>query len=313
MSQYIGIWEPGFFEKVDPNAPRPPASTYVILSQHMFLAGLANVLGQASSNPFDVLKTRLQIQGQGVKGGPKLDISHMSLHMYQTEGLTSFYRGLRAAVYREFFSSGLRMGSYEPVKHALGAKDNRTAPLYIKMVAGMVCGAIGGICTPYDLMKVRYQSVINAEQYYALGGPHDELRRVWRRDGVKGIFRGWLPTTLRGTLSTTAQVGSYDHIKHTILNNGLLEEGRALHFTASCLAGVVVIVTTSPIDVIKTRVMNAPAGMGVVEAGRTIVVREGPRAFYKGALAAWLRIAPHTIVTFMSLEYLRKAVGVSPL
>ena len=52
------------------------------------------------------------------------------------------------------------------------------------------------------------------------------------------------------------QVSSYDHTKHTLLNAGLLGEGILLHIVSSMCAGFMSALTTSPVDVIKTRVMN---------------------------------------------------------
>ena len=40
---------------------------------------------------------------------------------------------------------------------------------------------------------------------------------------------------------------------------------------------------------------------------------EGVRGLYKGWLATWLRLGPHTIVTFVMLEQLRNLAGVKPV
>lgn len=52
------------------------------------------------------------------------------------------------------------------------------------------------------------------------------------------------------------QIPSYDHAKHTILNAELMKEGPALHVISSMIAGFMTALTTSPVDVIKTRIMN---------------------------------------------------------
>lgn len=40
---------------------------------------------------------------------------------------------------------------------------------------------------------------------------------------------------------------------------------------------------------------------------------EGPRGLYKGFTPQWMRIGPHTIVTFMVFERLRSIVHVNPI
>jgi len=59
---------------------------------------------------------------------------------------------------------------------------------------------------------------------------------------------------------TAAQLGTYDHIKHTILRLHLLTDGPACHFASSICAGIVMATATSPVDIIKTRLMNQPTG-----------------------------------------------------
>ena len=45
-------------------------------------------------------------------------------------------------------------------------------------------------------------------------------------------------------------------MKHTLLNHSLMEEGVPLHIVSSMAAGLMCAITTSPVDTIKTRVMN---------------------------------------------------------
>ena len=53
-----------------------------------------------------------------------------------------------------------------------------------------------------------------------------------------------------------SQIPSYDHTKHTVLNTGWMKEGPALHIVSSMVAGFMAALTTSPVDVVKTRIMN---------------------------------------------------------
>lgn len=57
----------------------------------------------------------------------------------------------------------------------------------------------------------------------------------------------------RAGLLTAAQVSSYDHIKHMLLNTGWVEEGVLCHLSASMIAGLITAVVISPVDLVKTR------------------------------------------------------------
>lgn len=52
------------------------------------------------------------------------------------------------------------------------------------------------------------------------------------------------------------KIPTYDHTKHTLLNLQWMEEGPQLHVASSMVAGFMAALTTSPVDVIKTRIMN---------------------------------------------------------
>ena len=92
-----------------------------------------------------------------------------------------------------------------------------------------------------------------------------------------------------------------------------MEEGKPLHFITSVCASIISIAVTNPVDVLKTRMMNFPEAGSMSSMAVSIYKTEGPRAFYKGALLGWLRLGPHTVVTFTSFEWLRSAVGIKPL
>ena len=84
-------------------------------------------------------------------------------------------------------------------------------------------------------------------------------------------------------------MSTYDHVKHHLVNYGYMVEGRRCHFFSSFIAGICVALVTSPIDVVKTRVMNVdpkkPAYNGMLDCFTKIIKVEGLRGFYKGVNA----------------------------
>lgn len=222
---------------------------------------------------------------------------------------------------REGSYSAIRLGAYEPIKVSLGATDPAHTPLWKKITAGAISGTIGSaIATPTDLVKVRFQAT----------GPGQSPRyqhvfhafySIARNEGVTALWTGVVPTVQRAAILTATQIPSYDHTKHTLLNAELMQEGVALHIVSSLVAGFMAALTTSPVDVIKTRMMNQhrdPAGKPLLyqntfDCVLKIVRHEGIFGFYKGFIPNWMRIGPHTIVTFFVFEQLRKFVGMRPV
>lgn len=70
---------------------------------------------------------------------------------------------------------------------------------------------------------------------------------------------------------------------------------------------------TQPLDVIKTRSMNAKPGefksiLDII----FYTAKLGPLGFFKGYIPAFVRLGPHTILTFIFLEQLRINFGFIP-
>jgi solute carrier family 25 protein 14/30 len=234
--------------------------------------------------------------------------------MLRDDGIRGWFFAWRPSVARAMWYSGLRFGLYEPIKRKMGA-DAHTAPLHLKVAAAMGSGTIAAsLSNPLDIVNVRYQSATGAE-YRALPPAWRMLQRIALVEGPRGLARGYWANTVRAAAITGAQVGGYDHIKHMLLASGALPEGPALHLVTAVSASVVAIAVTNPMDVVKTRMMNprAECDNGIHRCVAAIACGEGAAAFYKGATMAWLRLGPHTVVTFTVLERLRHLAGVAPI
>jgi len=100
----------------------------------------------------------------------------------------------------------------------------------------------------------------------------------------------------------------------------LQNDNLVTHFVASMIAGFNAAVITSPVDVIKSRVMSQKIGIngenltysGTADYFVKIVKTEGLFGTL-GFFPNWMRIGPHTIVTFLVYEQLRKMAGISTI
>ena len=93
---------------------------------------------------------------------------------------------------------------------------------------------------------------------------------------------------LRGTFLNSTKLATYDHIKHTLINEGYFEEGYSLHFISSLTAGFFMAVVTAPFDICRTRIMNQPVDKkiynGLIDVFTRTVKDEGIKGLYKGFL-----------------------------
>ena len=79
------------------------------------------------------------------------------------------------------------------------------------------------------------------------------------------------------------------------------------------LQGTIATMLTQPLEVLKTRAMNAKPGefKGPMDLIK-FTARQGPQAFFKGFIPAFVRLGPHTILTFVFKEQLRLNFGFFP-
>lgn len=141
----------------------------------------------------------------------------------------------------------------------------------------------------------------------------DGFRHVYAEGGLRTLFAGFLPASVRGCLLNIGQIVFYDEVKFFLLRRGLFDDTPRLHFVASLVAGGAATMLTQPVDVVKTRVMNAKPGeySGLGDVIRS-VARAGPMGFFKGFIPAFVRLGPHTVLMFLILEQLRLNFGPMP-
>mmetsp|Transcript_110808 Transcript_110808/g.220395 ORF Transcript_110808/g.220395 Transcript_110808/m.220395 type:complete len:306 (+) Transcript_110808:33-950(+) len=292
----------------------------------LLLAGTGNGVAGVVTNPIDVVKVRMQMIGEGVASADaskRPGFVHLGRSLVKNEGLAALSAGVSASVCREMSYSGIRMGLYEPTKNMLSGSNTQSASLGLKVLSGAITGATGAvIANPFDLVKVRMQSSPGSGGRGTYSSVIAALKAIANEGGgIRGLWRGTGPTVQRATLLTASQVPCYDHFKHSMLDRGYMREGYICHFTCSMVAGFVAAVVTSPADLIKSRIMIQPVDPtgrgtlynGVVDCCIQVVRAEGPLALYKGFNGQWLRIGPHTTVSLVVFEQLRRLAGMAYL
>lgn len=110
------------------------------------------------------------------------------------------------------------------------------------------------------------------------------------------------------------QIAFYEQVKILLLGTGHFKDGPSTHFLSSLAAGGIATALTQPLDVLKTRSMNAkPGEFANLWAIVLHTAKLGPSGFFKGFVPAFVRLGPHTVITLMLLEQLRINFGYFPI
>lgn len=257
------------------------------------------------THPLDLAKVRLQTAAK-----PGDNLIRVVYRIVTQEGPLKVYSGLTASLLRQGTYSTARFGVYEGLKEYF-SKDGVQPSTLVLLPCSMAAGAIGGLVgNPLDVVNIRMQndSSLPAQQRRNYRNAFDGLFRIVREEGVGLLFRGLNPNLVRGVLMTASQVVTYDIAKLLLVDQaGMDPTTKTTHFSASLLAGLVATTVCLPADVVKTRIMNSKEkGSSAVSIIKHAVGTEGVGFLFRGWTPAFIRLGPHTIVTFLALEQLRE-------
>lgn len=282
--------------------------------------GIASIVAGCTTHPLDLIKVRMQLQGemapaqrQALQSPPRVGPINTAVRIIRQEGFSGLYSGVSATLLRQAVYSTTRMGLYDLLKKRWSDPTTGTIPLSRKITAGLFAGGVGAaVGNPADVAMVRMQADgrLPPAQRRNYRSVADAIRRMCVAEGVGSLWRGSALTVNRAMLVTASQLASYDQLKEAILARGVMEDGLGTHVAASLGAGVVAAVASNPVDVIKTRVMNmkveAAPYAGALDCAVKTVRTEGPMALYKGFIPTICRQGPFTVVLFVTLEQVRK-------
>ncbi|CAN0877267.1 Mitochondrial uncoupling protein 4 [Linum grandiflorum] len=280
--------------------------------------GIASIIAGCSTHPLDLIKVRMQLQGESsaAPAPPSVGPVAVGMNILRSEGVAALFSGVSATVLRQTLYSTTRMGLYDVLKTKWTNPQTGNMPLVSKITAGLIAGGIGAaVGNPADVAMVRMQADgrLPLAQRRNYSSVVDAIGRMSKQEGVCSLWRGSSLTVNRAMIVTASQLASYDQIKEYILEKGVMADGLGTHVTASFAAGFVASVASNPVDVIKTRVMNmtveagkAAPYSGALDCAIKTVKAEGPMALYKGFIPTISRQGPFTVVLFVTLEQVRK-------
>jgi len=228
------------------------------------------------------------------------------------EGVLALYNGIKPALLRQATYGTMSIGLYHGLKeHIRECIEMET--LMTNILAGVVSGSISSaIANPTEVLKIRLQAqtVVSASNQ----GIVTELERIYRLEGLKGLYRGLMPSAQRAGIISGVHLPAYDFSKRCILDSNIFEDGDCVytHLLASFCSGLITSFVSNPIDVIKTRMMsqqNIPGSTGSYKNSLDCLSctcrTEGLQALFKGLVPGFFRYGPWSVIFFVTYEQLR--------
>ncbi|XP_012295530.1 solute carrier family 25 member 34 isoform X1 [Aotus nancymaae] len=303
-------------------ATGPEAGETVPPVVDLVLGASACCLACVFTNPLEVVKTRLQLQGElqarGTYPRPYRGFMASVAAVARADGLWGLQKGLAAGLLYQGLMNSVRFYCY-----SLACQAGLTQQPGGTVVAGAVAGALGAfVGSPAYLIKTQLQAQTVAEM--AVGHQHNHqtllgaLETIWRQQGLVGLWQGVGGAVPRVMVGSAAQLATFASAKAWVQEQQWLPaDSWLVALAGGMISSIAVVVVMTPFDVTSTRLYNQPvdrAGRGQLYGGLTncmvkIWRQEGPLALYKGLGPAYLRLGPHTILSMLFWDELRKLAG----
>ncbi|KAI0162709.1 mitochondrial S-adenosylmethionine transporter [Pestalotiopsis sp. NC0098] len=249
------------------NPSQPPFATALVAG------GLAGTTVDLSLFPLDTLKTRLQ----------------SAAGFFPSGGFSGIYRGIGSAVVGSAPGAAFFFCTYEGVKSALASRRQRQQDdLLLHMIAASM-GEVAAcaIRVPTEVVKQRAQAGLHGgSSAAALGAILGQYKTVGLGSVWRELYRGWGITVMREVPFTIIQFPLWEALKawgrRRKGGDGATEVSAAESAVYGSVSGAVAAATTTPLDVLKTRIMLSKERIGVLPLLKSILKTHGIRPFFAG-------------------------------
>lgn len=289
------------------------------------IGGTSAMCAGVFSNPFDLIKTRQQLQGELQRHSntklPYRGLWQAVKSVVRADGLLGLQKGLSSALAFQFFMNSTRLGLFETVDHLKWTRnsDNSHSPLLCVFWGGVAGVAGSSVGCPFYMIKTQIQAQSTGK--FAVGYQHahsgtvSALHNTYLQQGVKGLWRGYSGIVPRTAVGSAIQLSTFTNCKDFFLEYEMFRNSVFLTaLSASMVSGFFTVVGMTPFDVVATRLFN----QGLDANGKGLLYKniidcfvqtfkiEGMRGLYKGFVANYWRAAPHTILNLTFWEQFKK-------
>ncbi|CAK8692490.1 mitochondrial basic amino acids transporter-like [Clavelina lepadiformis] len=272
-----------------------------------YLSGCAGgIAGVLVGQPLDTIKVRLQTQPGKYRG-----VWHCFLNIWKKETPSGLFKGMSSPLIGLSVINAIVFGVEAQTISLLGKETAVT-----HFISGAIAGAVQCvICTPMELAKTQMQvQGIGTRKTGKVQYKHspDVLVKMFKKDGIRGCYRGMMITLLRETPAFGCYFATYDILTSTVCKVEKTEiytwQGISKMLMAGGISGMASWTITYPVDVVKSRLQADGAGgrplkyTGGWHCYETILKSEGKKVLFRGLNSCLLRAFPVNAATFAVVD-----------
>ncbi|NXM61865.1 S2533 protein, partial [Illadopsis cleaveri] len=185
---------------------------------HILAAACAGISSATLTNPIWLVKTRMQLEAR-VKGEMASNALQCAMHVYRTEGLRGFYRGVTAS-YAGVSETIIHFVIYEALKKELrnsqhSHSPSRTLPAnnndFFRLMGAAAVSKTCATCIAYPHEVIRTRLREEGLRYRSFT---QTVQLVVREEGPLALYRGLLAHLIRQIPNAAITMATYEVIVH---------------------------------------------------------------------------------------------------
>lgn len=175
------------------------------------------------------------------------------------------------------------------------------------IITSLISGAVAGgvaktVIAPLDRTKIHFQT---HDSKYSVKKAAKFLRNTYVEHGFTALWRGNSATMARILPYASLQYCSHEQFKILLhVDTNEKKKNRKMRsFLAGSLAGLVSSLCTYPLDLARARMAVSNCDkVRLIDIFRTLVIKDGYLALYRGCLPSVIGIVPYAGATFFTYE-----------
>uniref|UniRef100_A0A0N5BKA3 ADP/ATP translocase n=1 Tax=Strongyloides papillosus TaxID=174720 RepID=A0A0N5BKA3_STREA len=291
-----------------------------------FSAGaVAAIVAKTIIAPVERVKLILQLQTAQVTINTSERYKGMLdcfLRLPKEQGFFSFWRGNMVNIYRATSQESLGFAFKDVFRQLLVSEDVKEINAFKLTCQNLAAGGVAGVATfaiiyPLDFARTRLAIDMGRKTNREFKGMIDCIKKIFKVDGIQGLYRGLSPSLAYIFLYRGAYYGFFDSGKSIYgRSQGRLSKSHKiddikLSFIEAFILGQVVTFSAGmisyPLDTVRRRMMMQSGKAqkmykNSIHCAKEILLKEGYKAFYSGAMVNAIRGVGAALVLAMYNE-----------
>lgn len=311
---------------------RKPANELKVLAQNIVFGGCAGVFGQALVFPLYTAKTNMQNAPTVYNSG----LLHCARDIASKRGLKGLYTGIKPTLTFTFPEKAIKLAMNDFLRKKFADEKGN-----VNLARGMAAGAGAGLCqvvvtNPMELLMITMQTRQSAEAALSVAKvavvkngaaqaaaapkppPASGMLGIARELGLRRMYADVPATLLRDIPFSVIFFPLHTYLQEKFADeNGDTPVQKVL--LSGFLAGSTAATLSTPMDVVKTRVMADTGAVGgnksaasvsqtrrIIQVFGEIYATQGVKGLFNGVGPRFLIISPLFGITTMAYEALKK-------